>query len=67
MTMRSYPLASHRTSLDSCSFWQELQRIVESASNDPIVRVIVLASAVEKAFTVGLDRERRIVSLAIAC
>ncbi|WVQ73155.1 hypothetical protein IAR50_002719 [Cryptococcus sp. DSM 104548] len=37
------------------AMWQEMHRIVDQVSNDPAVRCIVLSSALENAFTAGLD------------
>ena len=37
--------------------WEETQHIVETVSQDPKFRVVVLTSALEKYFTVGLDRK----------
>lgn len=37
------------------SFWMEMKQIVDRVSYDPLVRVIVLSSALEKFFTAGLD------------
>ncbi|ODN81746.1 hypothetical protein L202_02135 [Cryptococcus amylolentus CBS 6039] len=37
------------------ALWQEMHRIVDEVSNDPDVRCIVLSSALENAFTAGLD------------
>lgn len=39
------------------SMWEETQHIVETVSQDPKYRVVVLTSALEKYFTVGLDRK----------
>jgi len=36
-------------------FWLEIGRVFRLASSDPHVRCVVLASAVDKAFTAGLD------------
>lgn len=38
-------------------FWMELRAIVDRVSYDPMVRVIVLSSALDKFFTAGLDSE----------
>ncbi|ODO05218.1 delta(3,5)-Delta(2,4)-dienoyl-CoA isomerase [Cryptococcus wingfieldii CBS 7118] len=40
---------------DAQVLWQEMHRIVDDVSNDPDVRCIVLSSALENAFTAGLD------------
>lgn len=41
----------------TCRFWEELHETINRVSLDPEVRVIVFASALEKIFTAGLDRE----------
>ncbi|GAA98771.1 uncharacterized protein L969DRAFT_50896 [Mixia osmundae IAM 14324] len=37
------------------AFWEELHRLFDLASNDPDVRVVVLASKLDKLYTAGLD------------
>lgn len=40
-----------------CSFWLELKKVFEQAHRDGAVRVVVLASALPKLFTAGLDSQ----------
>jgi enoyl-CoA hydratase/carnithine racemase len=46
-----------RSITNARSFWIELKDIVDRISFDPLVRVIVLSSALDKFFTAGLDSE----------